>query len=622
MPTASGLSPDLRELLPSTGRASRIALAVALGCLALLVVIVWSLEDWSGLLLAAVAMIAVAFGLAGVLNYRRSIHALLGRLHASEQQHAGIVAIAIDAIITIDESQHIVLFNKGAEQIFGWEVADIVGKPLHVLLPPRHHGAHTAHVQRFGDGPSVARHMGERQEIRGVRRDGTEFPAEASISKLDVGGRRLFTVVLRDVSERHRRQEDEHFLATAGATLSASLDYESTLISAVNLPVPHLADCCILDVQEDGRWRRVASVHEDAARTRSLRAFSDATTGESDWPFPVASVFSGGRPMIRDGLQPGWEHSSTADPGVRSRLAEIGVTRYECVPLEARGHTRGVLTLLGTGATRPDEALRHVVAMSVAKLIALAIDNAALYRSARLATRTRDEIMSVVSHDLRNPLSAITMCASVLRTDSTMTPKERGELVDAIMQAADMMGRLIRDLLDVSTIESGHLRVDRAPHAPAPLALQAVEMFRKPAAEGQVAIRTMLSPALSPIDVDETRFVQVLANLLDNAVKFTSAGGSITLHGEEQDGRAVFTVRDTGAGIPPTQLPNVFDRHWHDKRTARRGGTGLGLAIARGIVEAHGGRIWVESTLGSGTAFSFTIPLANPSGSAVATPGS
>lgn len=578
----------------------------------------WSLDDWSGLLLAAVAMVTVGFGLVGVLNYRRSIHALLGRLHESDQRHAGIVSIAIDAIITIDETQRIILFNQGAEQIFGWKPDDVIGKPLHMLLPERHHAVHAAHVQRFGGGESVARHMGQRQEIRGLRRDGSEFPAEASISKLQVGERRLFTVVLRDVSARHRRQQDEHFLVTSGAIMSSSLDYESTLISAVNLPVPHLADCCILDVNEQGRWRRVASVHEDAARTRSLRAFSDATTGESDWPFPVATVYAEGRTRVRDGLRPGWEQSPAIDPGVRSRLAEIGVTRFECVPLEARGHTLGVLTLIETDNPRPVEPERHVVAMSVAKLIALAIDNAALYQSATSATQTRDEVMSVVSHDLRNPLSAITMCASVMRNDSSMSAKERGELVDAIMQSAQMMGRLIRDLLDVSTIESGHLRVDTASHAAAPLATQAIEMFRQAADDANLSIRLMMSPVLRPIEVDETRFVQVLANLLDNAVKFTASGGSITVYGEEQDGRAMFTVRDTGSGIPPTQLPNVFNRHWHDKRTSRRGGTGLGLAIARGIVEAHGGRIWVESTLGSGTAFSFTVPFASMDASTTA----
>jgi PAS domain S-box-containing protein len=288
-------------ILP-TGRATTVALAVAWTAVAAIAFLTVAGTRPDSLLsspwlipsLAIVAGAALSAGIAGVIRERGASRALRARVEASGQRDAGILAITVDAIITIDEAQNILMFNHGAEDTFGWKASEVLGKPLVMLLPQRHHAAHGAHVDRFGRGTTTSRHMGERQEIRGLRKDGTEFPAEASISRMKDGGRHLYSVVLRDVTARHRQHQDQHFLAAAGATLSASLDYESTLLSAVNLPVPHLADCCVLDLNTDGRWRRVASVHEDALRTRALRAFADVSTPGADWPFRTAAAFAAG----------------------------------------------------------------------------------------------------------------------------------------------------------------------------------------------------------------------------------------------------------------------------------------------------------------------------------------
>lgn len=610
---------DVRSEVPIApgGQRTVVALAIAVVAVAAAAAVValgrgsaaWYTSRSVPLLLLIVAATAVVFAMLGVMRDREASRSLRNRIEASDQRDAGIVAISVDAIITIDEAQNVVMFNRGAEDTFGWDADEVLGKPLLMLLPPRHHAAHTAHVERFGRGTTTARHMGERQEIRGLRKDGTEFAAEASISHMKMSGRHLYSVVLRDVTARHRQHQDQHFLASAGATMSASLDYESTLLSAVNLPVPHLADCCVLDLCTDGRWRRIASVHEDALRTRALRSFSEESAAGADWPFRTAAAYAATAPLIRDGLEPGWERHGSGNTTAMVRLAELEVRGFMSVPLEARGNTLGVLTFLATDSRRTFESDRQVVVLSVAKLIALAIDNAGLYHAARSATRARDEILGVVSHDLRNPLSAITMCASVLREQGENSV-DRLELVTAIIQATDMMGRLIRDLLDVSTIESGHLRVDPKPHDVNDLTEQALEMFRGAAGERQIALRTRIPEGPFRVHVDETRFVQVLGNLLDNAVKFSEAGGSVTVAVQELEGRALIAVRDSGPGIPAGHLPYVFDRHWHTRRTARRAGTGLGLAIAQGIVEAHGGRIWVESGDGPGCTFWFTVPLA------------
>jgi PAS domain S-box-containing protein len=164
-----------------------------------------------GVTLGVVAALATIAAAATAVRDRSAIRGVLAELRASEQQAAGITSIAVDSIITIDEQQRIIVFNHGAEATFGWSAAEVMGQPLSILLPERLRDVHARHIQRFGAANEVARRMGQRQEIVGLRHDGIEFPAEASISRLDLPTGRLYTVLLRDVTERHRQQQDERF---------------------------------------------------------------------------------------------------------------------------------------------------------------------------------------------------------------------------------------------------------------------------------------------------------------------------------------------------------------------------------------------------------------------------
>jgi PAS domain S-box-containing protein len=497
------------------------------------------------------------------------------------------------------------VFNQGAEATFGWSAEDAIGQPLSILLPKRLHDVHARHIRNFGSGTDVARRMGQRQAIVGLRRNGEEFPAEASISRLDLPSRRLFTVVLRDVTERQQLLQDERFLAGAGATLGATLDYESTLVGAVHLPVPYLADCCALDlVIDDITTRRVVSVHDDPDRTKALRTLEHRQAVPGDWPFPVARVLSTGEVVATESPAVLAHQNGKDSRGVL--VASLGITSVVSVPLSVGGRLTGVLTLINTDTRRPADPDRIRVSESVSKLIALAIENARLYHSAQRATTARDEILGAVSHDLRNPLAAISLCAHALKEG---TSGDRDEIIDAIVESAGMMNRMIQDLLDVATIDSGHLRIDPSEQQLATLVDRVLEMTQAAARERAIMLRDDLPPTLPVVTVDPTRFVQVLANLVGNAVKFTEAGGTVTISAHARADEVVVAVKDTGIGIPAEHLPHIFDRHWHARRTARTLGTGLGLAIARGIVEAHGGRIWVQSTEGAGSTFSFTIPV-------------
>ena len=216
-------------------------------------------------------------------------------------------------------------------------------------------------------------------------------------------------------------------------------------------------------------------------------------------------------------------------------------------------------------------------------------------------------MLGVVAHDLRNPLSTILMQASVLKRHGPEPERRSQKPVEVIQRAAKRMNRLIQDLLDVALMEAGQLTIERARLSAGGLIVEAVDMQRPLASSSSLELRVEVDPDVPEVWGDRDRLLQVFENLIGNAIKFTKAGGRITAGAASRDDEVVFWVADTGCGIASENLPRVFDRFWQATRAGRQG-AGLGLPITKGIVEAHGGRIWVESTAGSGSTFFFTIP--------------
>lgn len=279
-----------------------------------------------------------------------------------------------------------------------------------------------------------------------------------------------------------------------------------------------------------------------------------------------------------------------------------------CLPLQARGRTLGVLTLAAGGA-RGLDAEDVQLARDVARGTAVALDNARRFVEVQAEARCREEALAAVSHEMRSPLQVISIASGALLRhwpgSAELQPERRQ--IDVIAQSADRMRRLAADLLDVAQMDAGRFSVAPEPVRVGVLLHSALEVNRAIAEQKGITLAVSPFPTLATL-ADEQRVHQVFANLIANAVRFTPRGGTITL-GAEKDGDVVrFSVTDTGAGIAAENLPRVFDRFWRGDRA--RGCAGLGLAISRAIVEAHGGTIRVDSQVGQGTTFTFTLPVA------------
>jgi PAS domain S-box-containing protein len=228
------------------------------------------------------------------------------------------------------------------------------------------------------------------------------------------------------------------------------------------------------------------------------------------------------------------------------------------------------------------------------------------------AVQSRDEVLGIVAHDLRNPLNAIMLSAARLRRSRAEPERRSAKPAETIERAATRMDRLIGDLVDITRIDAGQLSVELTSTPAGELVSASVEVEKSLAAAASIELRLALAADVPPVHADRDRLLQVLENLVGNAIKFTTPGGVVTVGAAPNAGDVRFWVEDTGSGILPENLPHVFDRFWQ-ARPAGRKGAGLGLAIAKGIVEAHGGRIWAESH-GRGSVFAFTIPAERPVG--------
>jgi signal transduction histidine kinase len=393
------------------------------------------------------------------------------------------------------------------------------------------------------------------------------------------------------------------FLADASAILFSSLEYEKTIAAVVRAAVPPFADICFLhQVCEDGRLHRIAIEFADPGKERRVdRALPFGGAFHSD-TLQAEALRTCESVLLTDVDLAAHDRVSTTD------LEELGIKSVMAVPLFARGRGLGVLTFVAAESGRRYSASDLALAQEIGHRAAIAIDNAQLYEQAQSAIRARQDVLAIVSHDLKNPLGAILMIAERLTEVSSIDePVARKKGIHLIQRSAQRMNRLIADLLDVASIEAGHLAVDPKPHPVGPLVREAVELHRAAAAQKDLRLEGGLSGEELEVDCDRGRVLQVFGNLIGNAIKFTPNGGSIKVCAQPCGEETLFFVSDSGAGIEPDELSHVFDRFWQARRVARVG-TGLGLTIAKGLVEAQRGRIWAESTVGQGATFFFTIP--------------
>jgi PAS domain S-box-containing protein len=509
-----------------------------------------------------------------------------------------------------ESGQRINFVSDHVEKMLGYTVGEWLSTPnfwLSIVHPEdRERAAEEAHAIFESRAGGVSR-------FRWVRKDGRAVSVESQSSVIldergEPAGMRGVTM---DITERRAAEERLRFIAEASRVLASSLDYEATLERLARLSVAALADYCLIDLSDaEGAVRRVAASHVDPA-CRPLVERLREYPPEAGRSVGVPEVLRTGEPVAVPEVTDEVLASMTRDEGHAALLRELGLKSFVTVPLVARERTIGALTFASTRARRAYTDEDVSFAQEIASRAALAIENARLYKRAQEVNRAKDEFLATLSHELRTPLTPILGWTHMIRS-GRLGDEEVGRGVRVIEKNSQSLSRLINDLLDMSSILSGKMRIEREPVELASVLREAVETVRPQAEARRVALEASLGGASPTVSGDRTRLVQVFWNLLNNAVKFSPEGGRVRVRLDSDGGReASVRIEDEGEGITPDFLPHVFERFRQaDMGTTRaHGGLGIGLALVKSFVEAHGGAVRAASAgEGLGSRFTVTLP--------------
>jgi signal transduction histidine kinase/DNA-binding response OmpR family regulator len=382
------------------------------------------------------------------------------------------------------------------------------------------------------------------------------------------------------------------FLAEASTLLSNSLDFEATVSALQRLVVPRLADLAAVTlVGEPGQpWRSdLAWVlpPNDALHRGKLVGTVDR---HDELQAALERVLASGKPEVLEGLDvayPPVECASGEPAG-----AEGYIQSAVFLPLRARSRILGALTLAQAGSGRRLAPADQTLAEDIAGRAAIALDNARLYRDVQLADQHKNEFLSMLAHELRNPLAPIRNAVHILQLRGSDQPELRA-VRDVIDRQVQQLIRLVDDLLDISRITRGKIRLQTEIVELSTVVARAVETSRPLIEARHHELTVLLPPEPLRVDGDPVRLAQVLGNLLNNAAKYTEEGGRIALTVEKDSDEAVLRVRDSGVGIPADMLGSIFDLFTQVDRSLDRsqGGLGIGLTLVHRLVEMHGGRV-------------------------------
>jgi signal transduction histidine kinase len=540
-------------------------------------------------------------------DLRRELERRTRELERSETRFRDVIERNADAIVVVDETGVVRFVNRAATKLFGASREQLVGSP-------------------FGF-PLVTEETTELD----LPRNGDPRVAEMRVVESEWEGRSACIASLRDVTERKRAEHDarelirEHaaraaaeeaarrlqFLLESSTLLTSSLDHEAILAALARRCVPEIADWAVVySVDDAGLPRRLEVAHREPAKEQLLRELQRLPI-DPDSAHPGLEAVRAGRPILAKTVGDELLEWVTKDPRQLEIVRELGAASFMMVPIISRDHALGAIALVSAERRRLFDEQDLALAEDIAARAALAVANARLYEEARKANKTKSDFLAVVSHDLRTPLTAIIGYVDLMEMGvPDPLPDATLQRLQRIRTSATHLQYLLNELLIFARLDAGREEVRLADVDLRNIGREAAAVAEPLALERGLRLDLDLPENPVVLRTDANKVRQVLLNLIGNAVKYTREG-EIRVEAEKADERlAIIRVRDTGVGIAPQHVQQIFEPFWQvdaDQR-ARDGGTGLGLSVVRRLVQLLGGEVSVQSELGKGSTFTVTLP--------------
>jgi PAS domain S-box-containing protein len=536
------------------------------------------------------------------------------RLQEANERLRSVVDYVVDGIVTIDERGTIASWNRSAERIFGYSAEEMIGENISRLIPESHRSQHNGSLTSYLQ-TGVGNVVGHNREMVAQRKDGTVFPIELAVSEYVLDGKRLFTGIIRDITQRKRADERTKFLVNATNLLASVVDSPTLLSRVAKIPVPLFADWCVVDLcsphSEVGarsvlKW---AVAHADPEQKTILRRIKKRLPAAFSPSSLVGGVLRSGKSrLVTDAVNP-FEYAEPLTPEDRDLLCGLDCQSMICVPLVTHRVTFGAITFVLSGTSRKYREDDLTAAEDFTQRASIAIENARLYEEAKEADRRKDEFLATLSHELRNPLAPVRHALEVART-AGVDAQVAQKALSVIDRQVDHMVRLVDDLLDLSRVMRGKIQLRPQRLLLRDIIARSVEATRPLIDEHGHTLEVSVPKTPVALFADPVRLEQIISNLLDNAAKYTERGGLIKLRAKAHGDEVVIKVRDTGIGIDPQLLPHLFDlfRQAESSLERSRGGLGIGLTLVRRLVDIHGGKVEARSD-GPGTGAEFIVRL-------------
>lgn len=546
------------------------------------------------------------------------------RYRALSQRLEIVLEGVADGITVQDRSGTIVFANSAAAKICGFET----GEEL-MRTPPQEVVARFEVLDEAGNPYPVHKLPGRRVlsgeksataalhvRHRKTRREWWSLVRASAVIASD-GSHELAINIWHDITEQRRHDLHAQYLADVTAALSTSLVVQQMMAGLARALVPGLGDWCSVYLLEAEDLANVAVAHVDPAKVQLAKDYHGKFKPDPGQRTGVWSVLRTGQSETYNDISDEMLRAYAADPERLAALRAVGMRAALAVPIRARSRVMGVISLVFAESDRRYVPADVTFVEELGRRTGVALENAELYASAQAAAamaeaanRAKDDFLATVSHELRTPLNAILGWSAIL-AQKVKDPAIAKPLA-VIHRNAEAQVQIVDDILDVSRIIAGKLRIDPQPADLVAIARDAVEAVRASAAAKHVALEFAPASDYLLFIADRGRVQQVIANLLSNAVKFTDSGGIVRVAVRQDGASLVVRVEDNGRGIAREFLPFVFERFRQADSSLTRqfGGLGLGLALVRYITELHGGEVKAESAgLGKGAVFTVRLPM-------------